>query len=77
MLNQLKASSSNNSKKEVNSMLAHNLIVQLELEDSKLCNHCLDEYCENCFNESESEIEDLEEQDYDEILDYHRGYIRR
>jgi hypothetical protein len=48
-------------------MLAHKLIMQLELEDSKLCNHSLDEYCENCFNEYEGEIdEELEEQDYDE-----------
>ena len=47
-------------------MLAHKLVAQLELEDSKLCNHDLDEYCENCLFEGERDIEDLEEQDYDE-----------
>jgi len=46
-------------------MLAHKLIAQLELEDSKLCNHDLDEYCENCTHEFILEEEE-EEQDYDE-----------
>jgi hypothetical protein len=36
-------------------------IAMLELEDSKLCNHSPDEYCENCFNELEYEMEEKEE----------------
>lgn len=40
-------------------------IAMLELEDSKLCNHSTDEYCENCFNEYDEDIE-REGEDYDE-----------
>ena len=48
-------------------MQAKKYIELLAEEDSKLCNHSIDEYCENCFNEYEGEIdEELEEQDYDE-----------
>gem|GEM_PF-4723879 len=63
-LNQSKVPSSSNFKRRENSMLPHKLIMQLELEDSKLCNHDLDEYCENCTHEFI--LEEEEEQDYDE-----------
>ena len=36
-------------------------IAMLELEDSKLCNHSTDEYCENCFEQFELDFEDLGE----------------
>ena len=38
--------------------------LELECEPEGLCNHPTDEYCENCYNESEYEA-DESEKDYE------------